>query len=110
MSGSFAAPRLLSFNADTHGSRRGLLTNAAPQLTASSLPPPRKTCPAPRSHRRNFRLRFSPEWAYSTTTQRILGDKACRKQGLENQGLFCTPDAWCINQNAACLVSAANVT
>jgi len=35
MSGSFAAPRLLSFNATPHGSRRGLLSDAAPQLTAS---------------------------------------------------------------------------
>src|SRR6266487_600724 len=33
MSGSFAPPRLLFFNAAPHGSRRGLLSSAAPQLT-----------------------------------------------------------------------------
>ena len=43
MSGSFAAPRLLFFNAAPHGSRRGLLSSAAPQLTAST-PTRRKRC------------------------------------------------------------------
>src|SRR6266536_4587252 len=32
-SNSFAAPRLLTFNAAPHGWRRGLLSGAAPQLT-----------------------------------------------------------------------------
>src|SRR6266498_2814722 len=36
MSGSFAAPRLLSFKADSHGSRRGLLSDPAPQLKECS--------------------------------------------------------------------------
>ncbi len=33
---SFAAPRLLPFNADPHGWRRGLLSGAAPQLTCQT--------------------------------------------------------------------------
>src|SRR5437867_2875558 len=80
MSGSFAALRLLLFNAAPHGSRRGLLSSAAPQLTAWTPPP----LPSQGSWFAESRSRNRPQLSSLETSATAAGKRlALRKDCAE---------------------------